>query len=336
MIDFSTLKGLTIPEGVVTQITDAQGNVLWKLENDKPIILEVEKITSDTYAGETTYTGEQFILLDIYPKTNGTVTVTYGGLTKTVTDTSGAEKPNAQEVFFGTFNGVSDSVETPASGELTISGAYYAYACGEFGSTSGKTTGSYCSCITNIIEFGEPELVPAYAFYQCEKIAAVSLPNGVISIGNSAFYGCVALKSFTFSEGLQTIGSYAFYNAFLSNSSTERFTLTLLEGLQTIGQYAFASNNAVLVAFEEVTLPSTIVSIGQIAFALTKPSPYQSNVRNLIVRATVPPTKDGTGSYGILGGVTNLAAIYVPKGCSDAYKAANDWKQYADYIVEAS
>lgn len=29
MIDFSTLQGLTIPEGAVTQITDAAGNVLW-------------------------------------------------------------------------------------------------------------------------------------------------------------------------------------------------------------------------------------------------------------------------------------------------------------------
>ena len=29
MIDFATLKGLTIPEGVVTQITDASGMVLW-------------------------------------------------------------------------------------------------------------------------------------------------------------------------------------------------------------------------------------------------------------------------------------------------------------------
>ena len=29
MIDFSTLQGLTIPEGVVTQIADASGRVLW-------------------------------------------------------------------------------------------------------------------------------------------------------------------------------------------------------------------------------------------------------------------------------------------------------------------
>lgn len=30
MIDFSTLKSLEIPDGVVTQITDASGDVLWK------------------------------------------------------------------------------------------------------------------------------------------------------------------------------------------------------------------------------------------------------------------------------------------------------------------
>lgn len=33
MIDFSTLQGLTTPEGVVTQITDASGKVLWKKSN---------------------------------------------------------------------------------------------------------------------------------------------------------------------------------------------------------------------------------------------------------------------------------------------------------------
>lgn len=34
MIDFSTLQGLTIPEGVVTQIADANGEVLWKLATE--------------------------------------------------------------------------------------------------------------------------------------------------------------------------------------------------------------------------------------------------------------------------------------------------------------
>ena len=142
MIDFTTLQGLTIPEGVVTEITDAQGRVLWMLPvAGGPVILEVEKITSDTYAGSTTYTGESFVLLNIYPATNGTVNVTYGGLTKTITDTSGVASPNAQQVFFGTFNGVADSVETPASGTLTIEGDYRNVTVGtyESGSKAGST-----------------------------------------------------------------------------------------------------------------------------------------------------------------------------------------------------
>lgn len=34
MIDFSTLKGLSIPEGVVTQIADASGAVLWSAKRN--------------------------------------------------------------------------------------------------------------------------------------------------------------------------------------------------------------------------------------------------------------------------------------------------------------
>lgn len=42
MIDFSTLKGLTIPEGVVTQIADASGVVLWSAKRTA-----IVTITSD-------------------------------------------------------------------------------------------------------------------------------------------------------------------------------------------------------------------------------------------------------------------------------------------------
>lgn len=50
MIDFSTLKGLTIPEGVVTQIDDAAGNVLWKLAEMVAVTITSEwnGMTGDT------------------------------------------------------------------------------------------------------------------------------------------------------------------------------------------------------------------------------------------------------------------------------------------------
>lgn len=194
MIDFATLQGLTIPEGVVTQIKDAAGNVLWELSGGN-VILEVEKITSDTYAAETTYTGEQFILLDIAPKTNGTVTVTYGGLTKTITDTSGAAEPNGQSVFFGTFNGVSDSVTTPASGRLTIEGDVAWFGCGIY--YVEKLKGRPCICVIEIKSFGGVVSIPMGAFgdifngvsYGCAKITDVSIPDTITTIGKAAFNG---------------------------------------------------------------------------------------------------------------------------------------------------
>ena len=52
MIDFSTLQGLTIPEGVVSQITDASGRVLWSA---KPSEATVTIVASGTGVGMGCY-----------------------------------------------------------------------------------------------------------------------------------------------------------------------------------------------------------------------------------------------------------------------------------------
>ena len=198
-MDFSTYTGWAIPEGNVVEVADAAGNVLWTVSGGK-VILEVEKITSDTYAGETTYTGEQFILLAIYPKTNSTVKVTYGGLTKTITDTSGAAEPNAQQVFFGTFNGVSDSVATPASGELIIEGDCKGFAVGIYDDDPKSLIVPFCSCISAVKSFGSVEFIPGNAFRDCSGLTSITIPEAVTSIGSAAFYGCSGLTIVTFNN----------------------------------------------------------------------------------------------------------------------------------------
>lgn len=304
-IDFATLQGLTTPRGVVTQIADASGRVLWMAGSKA--ILKVTKKTLTTYANETEYANEQFILLDIYPKTNGTVKVTYGGLTKTITDTSGAAEPNAQHVFFGTFNGVSDSVTTPASGELTIEGSFYAFGAGGFKPNSAaKVNTAWCGCITEVIDWGKVTKIPDDGFRDCFKQTDansllsinIRVPDGVTTIGGSAFY--------------------AKYEATVKDYELIKYP-----------------------ALNEVVLPSSILSIGDDAFEAYAPAQYggneyyRSNVRNLIILATTPPA---LGTTKILFG-SNYAhpnSITVPKGCGEAYKAADGWSAYADYIVEAS
>lgn len=186
--DFSRIAELSTARGKLVELKNSAGRVIWavKSADSGKVILEVEKITSDTYAGETTYTGEQFILLDIYPKTNGTVTVTYGGLTKTITDTSGAEEPNAQQVFFGTFNGVTDEVETPANGTLTIEGDYVAFGSSQCNITN-KTYKRYDG-ITAVSDFGSVQYIPNQAFSACNGLKNVTIPESVTRIEARAFY----------------------------------------------------------------------------------------------------------------------------------------------------
>lgn len=312
-------KGWRIPEGNVVQVTDASGVVIWAVSGGK-IELEVEKIIVDTYAGETTYTGEEFILLDIYPKTNGTVNVTYGGLTKTITDTSGAEEPNAQQVFFGTFNGESDNVETPTSGTLTIEGDVVGFACGAFKEKITKTYyTTYCSCITAIINWGTLEVIKDYAFYGCEKITSVTIPKSVGSIGGRAFNLCFNLTNVIINEGVTSIGDSAFWSCGYETGTTPTSKFT------------------------DVVIPSTVKYIGYTPFAGNL---FDDNgaavdklcyLKTLTVLATTPPILSADSSGSTLGNLSYFdTIIIVPKGCSNAYKSADGWKEYADRIVEES
>lgn len=255
MINFATLQGLSIPEGVVTQITDASGRVIWAVKSGKPVILEVAKITAQTAAGETTYADEQFILLDIYPKTNGMVKVTYGGLTKTIKDTSGAESPNAIQVFFGTFNGVSDSLTTPDSGTLTIEGDYCGFGIGVYSAYANKEPSAYCECVSSVVDWGDTTIIPAYAFYQCDNISILTIPEGITSIGDYAFY---------------------------STATT-----------QGVGVTKKVPNSVMLNA--DIILPSTIQSLGYNIWGYKDENNEEGfYIKTLTVLATTPPSVNGS------------------------------------------
>ena len=349
MINFATLQGLTIPEGVVTQIADASGRVLWAVQTGHdcaPIVLEVEKKTLSTYSGGTSYTDESFILLDIYPQTaNSEVNVTYGGVTKTI-KFSGT---NAQSVFFGTFYGVADSVETPASGTLTIEGRYSGFACGAYTSDSKGTT-EYCSCITAVSDMADATAIPANAFTECTKLKVLSL-EGVRSIGNRAFFSCDAFTPVTIPASVEEIGDnpfpsrsiescdisvdaantrYAISGGCLieleSNCVVSGFKTSVIpDGVKIIGAEAFFGLSSLdAISF---TIPASVTNIGYNAFG------GAIGAFNLVLLPETPPVVDrDISSFSI----SAASVITVPKGCGEAYKAATGWSNYADLIVEAS
>ena len=48
------------------------------------------------------------------------------------------------------------------------------------------------------------------AFYQCDSLVSVTLPDGVTSIGNSAFRSCFSLTDITLPDSVTSIGKDAF------------------------------------------------------------------------------------------------------------------------------
>ena len=173
--------------------------------------------------------------------------------------------------------------------------------------------------------------IPNDCFSKCSSLESVTIPEGVTDIGGAAFSGC-NLKALTLPESLETIGNYAFEDnrslksvnipakvktigvqAFYNCGLTD---LVIPEGVQTIDRYAFFNNS-----LQNLTLPSTIKSIGSSAFCC-----YSGYLQSIICNAATPPTLgDDAFSSGI------MPSIKVPLASIAAYRKAYGWKNYSNY-----
>ncbi len=90
-----------------------------------------------------------------------------------------------------------------------------------------------------IIKFnGNITEVGYYAFYECNKLTSITIPNSVTSIGNDAFQYCSALTSVTIPNSVTSIGEEAF--AYCSKLTS----VTIGNGVTSIGERAFSSCTA--------------------------------------------------------------------------------------------
>ena len=128
------------------------------------------------------------------------------------------------------------------------------------------------------------------------KLAHVTIPEGVTEIGNSAFNHC-PLEEVNLPGTLKKIGYWAF------NEGKYR-RIVVPEGVEVIGERCFRSDSLRVADF-----PSTIRCLGGL------PLGDGRQVDSIIVRAVIPPL------YASWGYAERLSTFYVPAQSVDLYKA---------------
>ncbi len=232
---------------------------------------------------------------------------------------------------------------------------------------------AFCECtsLTSITIPGSVTEIGNDAFAVCSSLASVTIPDSVNIIGAAAFCYCNSLTSITIPDSVTEIGELAFnrcdnlsafYGKFASDDNrcliidgaliafapAELTEYKIPDGVTVIGHRAFYDSpnltgviipNSVtaieVMAFSRcsslttITIPENVTSIEHEAF-------YDCiSLKEVYCKSATPPA----GGEQMFNCVTDCEGkpigckIYVPYESVDAYKAAEVWKDYANYIV---
>ena len=147
------------------------------------------------------------------------------------------------------------------------------------------------------------------AFSGCSGLTSVTIPNSVTSIGSSAFVGCSGLTSVTIPNSVTSIDDYAFFRC------SGLTSISIPNSVTSIGDYAFQWCSGLT----SITIPNSVTSIGGSAFY------YCSGLTSILCLNDAPPTCS-TNSFNNVN--TKNCVLWVPKGCVNAYKQGDGWKDF--------
>jgi len=167
--------------------------------------------------------------------------------------------------------------------------------------------------LSAVIEDGVTN-ISNYAFLNCVNITSIEIPNSVTSIGEWAFRGCSSLTFIDIPNSVTSIGRYAFVGC--SNLTS----ITIPASVTTIEDYALA------ICYDDGGwgCPSD-------PFFAPQRRSANSNCDNLTSITCYAVNPPDLGDY-VFDGVDKSIPLYVPVGSVEAYKSADQWK---DFNVQA-
>ena len=184
-------------------------------------------------------------------------------------------------------------------------------------SYTGVGTFQDCTSLETITLSNKLTVIGNNTFFNCSSLTSITIPDSVTTIGTAAFY-CCSLTSVTIPNSVTTIGGYAFHGC----SSLK--SVTLGEGLDNLKNFGVFMRCRSL---EEIIIPSNITEIHKETFQNC------DRLHTIYCKRETPPAY----GYSNLAHV-NIEKIYVPASGDDsiinAYKAAEGWSEYKDYIFE--
>ena len=170
-------------------------------------------------------------------------------------------------------------------------------------------------------------------FYNCEQLATVNLPADLVRIPNSTFNGTKALQTILLPEGLKEIGYQAFRNSGLT-------AIALPDSLQKIEGNAFYNTK-----LESLTIPDGVTSVGEYVASYCKQLRSASLGHNMdylannyfnyfdgcdslkflrIYAGTPPAMSYYSATY------RTRCVLEVPEGQDQLYRNADYWKEFME------
>ena len=203
------------------------------------------------------------------------------------------------------------------------------------------------------------------AFSNCSSLTSITLKEGLEHIEGNAFADCRLLETITFPNSLKTVGSYAFsFTAWYNNQPNggvyasnvfykykgdipENTSFVIKEGTVSISPDAFIKENRRIdYGLVAVAIPNSVEIIGEYAFSQCRA------LRSVNIPSRVTTIESYAFSYcKSLTSVTSEiveplslpsdvffnasvanATLYVPVESVDAYKNADQWKDFGQVL----